>query len=52
MDHAKRRLELNEKKRANASGDKHGSKQHEGKKKASAGGYNYSRFANKGADER
>ena len=53
MDHAKRRLELNEKKKhSNANGDKHGSKQHEGKKKASAGGYNYSRFANKGNDER
>ena len=53
MDHAKRRLELNEKKKhSSANGDKHGSKQHEGKKKASAGGYNYSRFANKGNDER
>ena len=47
LDHAKRRLELNEKKKQANQGAKGASKQQGAKKKASAGGYNYSKFANK-----
>ena len=47
MDHAKRRLELNEKKKQANQGAKGAPKQQGAKKKASAGGYNYSKFANK-----
>ena len=45
MDHAKRRLELNEKKKHAKDA---GAKQQGAKKKAAAGGYDYSRFANNG----
>ena len=48
MDHAKRRLELNEKKKHAKDAGAKGAKQQGSKKKASAGGYDYSRFANNG----
>ena len=47
MDHAKRRLEMNEKKREKSAPNAKGAaKQNGSKKKAGVGGYNYSRFAN------
>ena len=48
MDHAKRRLEMSEKKKyeKSAPNAKGAAKQNGSKKKAGVGGYNYSRFAN------
>lgn len=47
MDHAKRRLEMNEKKREKSAPNAKGAaKQNGSKKKAGVGGYNYSKFAN------